>query len=68
MYKFSLDTKQIEQMSAWVMDLPLPADTYTGASGGRFTFSFTPTNLGLVTTVTDELTGTKLDLTDYDMW
>lgn len=52
---------------------------YYGASGGAFTYSFTPTSLGLVIKVTatvfkrDEnnkvyLSEEKLDVTDYEDW
>lgn len=68
MYKFELTTTELQRMSDWADNLPLPLDTYAGASGGRFTFSFTPTSLGVVTVVTDQLTHETLDLTDYDSW
>jgi len=32
------------------------------------TYSFTPTNLGVVFKVHDSVTGKELDLTDYDSW
>lgn len=38
----------------------------TGAIGGRYTFSFSPTSLGQVVTVKDEVTGEELDLTEDD--
>jgi len=40
--------------------------SYSGASGGETTYSFTPTSLGVITTV--EHFGEKLDLTDYASW
>jgi hypothetical protein len=39
----------------------------SGAIGGRFSYTFTQTSLGLITTVTC-LCGEKIDLTDYDRW
>ena len=39
-----------------------------GASGGRFTYSFTPTSLGEILKITDNLCKKTLDLTDYDSW
>lgn len=41
---------------------------YTGASGGSYTYSFTPTSLGTAVKVTDNLSGETIDLTDYDSW
>lgn len=38
-----------------------------GAIGGAFTYSFTPTGLGIVTTI-ERADGEKLDFTDYDLW
>ena len=38
-----------------------------GAIGGRFTYNFTPTGLGLITTM-ECACGEKLELTDFDMW
>lgn len=62
--------KQRETMSA--EDFALLTDNgkypYSGATGGSITYSFTPTSLGIVTIVTDGLTGESIDLTDYDSW
>jgi hypothetical protein len=41
---------------------------YSGAIGGRYTYEFTPTNLGTVVKVKDNLKKIELDLTDYDSW
>ena len=41
---------------------------YYGAIGGALTYSFTPTSIGTVTTVTHGATGEVLNLTDYDNW
>ena len=40
---------------------------YTGAIGGAYTFSFTPTGLGTVFKVTCSC-GDHIDMTDYDSW
>jgi hypothetical protein len=40
----------------------------TGASGGRFTYLFTPTSLGLVIKVKCNLCGDEIDLTEYNEW
>jgi hypothetical protein len=41
---------------------------YYGASGGAYTYSFTPTTLGIVFSVTNNITKETIDLTEYDMW
>ena len=43
---------------------PLP----TGCTGGLYTYSFTPTTLGTVIKVTNNITRDVLDLSDYDSW
>jgi len=40
---------------------------YHGASGGAYSFCFTPTSLGCVVKVR-HTGGEQLDLTDYDSW
>jgi hypothetical protein len=41
-----------------------------GAVGGRLTYSFTPTAIGVTLTVRDTLPGNEaqIDLTDYSSW
>lgn len=68
-----LDEKQTALMSEWARknDEEWLKDHPTfnvGAIGGRYTFSFTPTSLGMVIEVTDNLVNNSLDLTDYDAW
>lgn len=41
---------------------------YYGASGGGFSYHITPTGLGLVIKVSNNLTGDEIDLTEYNMW
>lgn len=43
-------------------------ESYCGAIGGQYTYSFTPTSLGVVFTVTNNVTNATLDLTEYDKW
>ncbi len=62
---FSLDKAQAAKMTEWANK---HKKVYTGAIGGRYTYSFTPTSIGLVVKVKDAITGEEIDLTDYDMW
>lgn len=41
---------------------------YGGAIGGNYTFSFTPTSIGVVVTVTDSHTRETIDISDYELW
>ncbi len=41
---------------------------YTGAIGGRYTYSFTPTGLGTIVKIHDPITDETLDVTDYESW
>lgn len=62
---FYLDPSEIKKFNDWSSRLPSGP---TGASGGRFTYSFTPTTLGTVAKITDAITGETIDVTDYDLW
>lgn len=65
MFDFKLTKDQITKFIEWSSK---HEDAYGGAIGGRYTFSFTPTSLGLVTKVKDDISGEEIDLTDYNMW
>lgn len=62
---FRLDRDQSEKLDAWMRE---HEDVYTGAIGGRYTYSFTPTSLGTVVKVYDAITKETIDLSDYDTW
>lgn len=62
---YTLDADQAKKFSEWTETLP---DANVGAIGGRYTFSFCGTGLGIVTKVTDAITKQECDLTDYDSW
>lgn len=63
---FTLDESEKKKLESWLDKKDL--SRYTGAIGGRFTYSFTNTNLGQIVKVTDNLDGTEIDLTDYESW
>ena len=66
MIQFCLTNLQLEKFQNW--KAVRKPGAYTGALGGRFTFSFTPTGIGIVTTVTDNLYLASEDLTEYEDW
>ena len=41
---------------------------HIGPIGGAYTYSFTPTTIGLSITVKHNVSGNKIDLTDYTEW
>lgn len=72
---FSLTTEQVKKASDWckkqdaklALLQKLETPNY-GANGGAYTYEFTPTTLGLVTKVRNNLTKDEIDLTDYEEW
>ena len=62
---FELTEDQLKMIDKWIKSNPAPL---TGAIGGRYTYSFTPTTLGVVTTVRNNSTGKELDVTNYLDW
>lgn len=65
---FKLTEDQALQAHNWIMSQlhVKPADS--GAAGGRFSFVFTPNGLGEGVEVVDQITGDKLNITDYSDW
>ena len=64
--KFELDKDEIEVARKFKKKRLKKDSTDSGAIGGRFTYCFTPTSLGMIATIVDELTGKKKTLTDFD--
>jgi hypothetical protein len=62
---FNLDEEQLKKLEKWKSK---HAKVYEGAIGGRYTYSFSPTSLGVVVKVTDDITKEEIDLTDYLSW
>jgi hypothetical protein len=62
--KFYIDPKQQEKYDKWMQSKDL--NSYTGAIGGRFTYLMTPTSLGTIYKIRDNLDKTELDVTEYD--
>ena len=64
---FELDAKQTLKVTRWQTKL-LKDEANCGAIGGRFTFCITPTGLGLIVKIIDNVTKQELDVTDYENW
>ena len=66
-WKAAQDAKVVEMQKD--EDHPFGNDKpYYGAIGGELNYSFTPTTIGLIVTVTNTLTNETIDLTEYDSW
>lgn len=65
MMNFQITDDQQDKIVEWLNTLP---EIATGAIGGRLTYQFTPTSIGLVTKVIDGCTKEELDLTDHTAW
>ena len=65
MYNFSLDENEQKKLNEWMAN---KSKKYVGAIGGRFTYSFTPTSLGCVVKVRDDIDKDEIDLTYYLSW
>lgn len=67
MKQFELDDAQEAQFEAW-RKIQKEKDPRIATAGERWTFMFTPTGLGTVVKVKDELLKEELDLTDWENW
>ncbi len=63
---FDLTPKQLKKIDEWAYDHHCPI-AYEGAIGGKITYQFTPTSLGMVEKVICSC-GKECDVTDYDDW
>jgi len=64
--KFELDEDEQKKLNKWFKKKD--SKKYSGAIGGRYTYSFTPTSLGVCVRVRDDLDKDEIDLTDYLSW
>lgn len=64
--KFELTKDQVKILKAWQEELGVVEE---GAIGGRWTFCFTPTSIGMVIKVKDSAgQDADIDLSDYELW
>ena len=65
---FTVAPSELEAVNKWVLEQmknhPHPGTTI----GGRFSYRFTPTGLGVGVEIIDNLTGGSENVTDYDLW
>jgi hypothetical protein len=63
---WKLSENEAAKLEAWLKTKD--HTKYAGCSGGRFTYCFTPTTLGIVYKVIDNLDKNEIDITDYKDW
>ncbi len=63
--EFQFSASQEKKILAWTSTLP---PVFTGAIGGRFTYSLTPTERGNIVKIKDAVTKEELDVTEYEAW
>lgn len=64
---FSLSKEQLVELAVWDRKHECKLKENSGAIGGRLTFSFTPTGLGVIAKVKCGC-GEELDLSEYEEW
>jgi hypothetical protein len=62
---FKIDDITLDKINKWIKTLP---ENPSGAIGGRFSYIFTMTSLGLIIQVQDNTSEEKKDFTDYSEW
>jgi hypothetical protein len=68
---FNLTSEQQARLALWIteQDATCKADEHHyGCIGGGYSYIFTPTSLGVVVRVKNNLTKEEIDLTDYEAW
>ena len=70
---FQLTDEQNKKLSDWIQGqnnkvVEKEMGAYYGCSGGAYTYSFTPTTLGMIVKVRNNFTKEEVDLTDYKEW
>lgn len=66
--KFELNNNQLEKYNKWLLSRPNKEHAFSPI-GGRFTFCFTPCDLGVTCLIIDSMDkpGTELDLTEFPL-
>jgi len=66
MLSFKLTEKQKIKLDEWKSQ-QVEKDK-VGTIGDRYTYSFTPTSLGIIVIVKDNVTNSEINLTDFSNW
>lgn len=60
--KFEISDDAKKQLDEWLQKRP---NKHPGALGGRYTYSLTPTNIGIIVTLKDELMKESVTIEDF---
>lgn len=66
--KFELLDKEVKRANKFMNSQKKKRDNYVGAIGGAFSYKFTPTGIGDIVQIIDNITKETLDITDYGSW
>jgi hypothetical protein len=64
---FSIDQEQSEKIGIWMKEQNAKFKE-SGANGGVYSYIFTPTSLGLVVEVRNNVTKESINVTNYGDW
>ena len=67
-YKYELDDKEIEVFEQWQKEQVKKNNSNHSTIGGRFSFIFTTTGIGIMVESIDNETDEKKTLTNFDKW
>lgn len=65
---FVLDEKQVKKAKKWIKKQYKKHGERHGTAGDRFSYKFTPTGLGVISSVIDAATGESKLLTNFNNW
>jgi len=65
--RFELTDEQAAQIDEWRREHECPYKYHQGAIGGRITYEFTPTGLGVAASAKCAC-GSEINVTNYDEW
>lgn len=64
---FPISEKESKKINDWIQDLTKDEiPTKIGTIGGRFTYHFTPTSIGVIGVIEDSITGEKLTFQELE--
>ena len=67
-YKFELDEDEIKIFESWREEQLKKSNEHHSSVGGRWSFAFTTTGVGIIAEVKDNNTGEVKTLTDFSKW
>lgn len=66
--RFDINETELKNIEDFKRDCVNNNPDRGGVIGGRWTYTITPTGLGNIVTVKDEVSKSEINATDYGMW